>query len=617
MDANLIYEKTAAGEEAVRQRTRVVQRNTRMVLILVDSKSTVGELCEKTGNVQLVETALMDLERDGLIVPKLAQDSVWEQSKKLAEEIKAAAIHRLGRNESPAVQKNEPLPESSSDHNVPPPFSIAPTSVLPHSIMPSQFSSSGAPFSTFGSASSAAPFSTFGGAPSMAPPPVRSIQVDVQKESISDRISRLFSGKAKADDDPIKPIQRGARRAPISLPLAIALGVVAILAMIALAFVFYPYDSHRPQLEAALSRMLGQPVRIGEVRAVFSPHPAISLERVTGEEGSGVQAARIRLVPEVFSLFGSHPVFSSVEIEGAHLQAKALSDLPNATAKAMAPGGPATVKAIRLNQLVVDVLGLKLADLQSEVRLDESGKNLPLTFNSSDRSLKIIFKSLPGGFVAEFEAFGWQPETESRFRFDSLQGVAEWDGTALKIRSLDARIFDGAILGGLVLSAGQNPQLTGDISVKHMSLERLGGALGYAHQFEGELAGTLTFSSSAAAWRDVLPAASGDGTFQVHRGVLGGFDLVEAMRRGKGTVQGGATRYEQLSGRLVVSPESVRFADLALASGLLRSGGYLDVARNDSLVGRFDVEMRGSANVIRMPLAASGSMKSPVLQGTR
>lgn len=97
MEPTLIYEKTSSGEEAVRQRTRVVQRNTRMVLILVDGKSSVADLCEKTGNPQLVESALQDLERDGLVVPIIAQDSVWEQSKKLAEEIKAAAINRLSR----------------------------------------------------------------------------------------------------------------------------------------------------------------------------------------------------------------------------------------------------------------------------------------------------------------------------------------------------------------------------------------------------------------------------------------------------------------------------------------------------------------------------------------
>ncbi|MBK8524252.1 MAG: hypothetical protein IPL58_09060 [Betaproteobacteria bacterium] len=606
MDANLIYEKTATGEEAVRQRTRVVQRNTRMVLILVDSKSTVAELCEKTGNVQLVETALMDLERDGLIVPKLAQDSVWEQSKKLAEEIKAAAINRLGRNESASGQKPEHVPEINPPSLVPPPFSIAPLSVAPHSIMPSQLSGA------------SAPFSTFGGAPSIAPPSMRAAKAEAPKESYSTRLSGFFSKKVRGEDDSsIKPIRRGVRRAPVSLPIAITLGAIGILAVIALVSVFYPYDSHRPQLEAALSRVLGQPVRIAAVRAVFSPQPAISLEGVAGQEGSGIQAARIRLIPEVLTLLGSHPVFSVVEVEAAYLQAKALADLPHAASKAMAPGGPATVRLIRMTQLEVDILGLKLADLQSEIRPDESGKLLPLTFSSSDRSLKIVFKPQSPGFVAEFEAFGWQPKADSSVRFDSLQGVAAWDGASLSIRALDARIFDGAILGELAFSLGPQPQMAGEISVKHMNLVRLGGAMGYGNQFEGELVGGLKFSANAQAWRDILPAASGDGTFSLHRGVLGGFDLVEAMRRGKGSVLGGATRYEQLTGRLVISPQSIRFADLVLSSGLLRSGGYLEVARNDKLGGRLDVEMRGSANVIRMPIAASGSMKNPVLQGGR
>lgn len=69
MDENLVYSKTSAGEEAVRQRTRVVQRNLRMVLILVDGKTTAGELALKVGNPQLVEQSLRELEEDGFIAP--------------------------------------------------------------------------------------------------------------------------------------------------------------------------------------------------------------------------------------------------------------------------------------------------------------------------------------------------------------------------------------------------------------------------------------------------------------------------------------------------------------------------------------------------------------------
>ena len=67
MDANLIYVKTALGDEAMQNRSRLPQRELRTVLILVDGKSTVGELCEKTGNPSVVENGLDQLERGGFI----------------------------------------------------------------------------------------------------------------------------------------------------------------------------------------------------------------------------------------------------------------------------------------------------------------------------------------------------------------------------------------------------------------------------------------------------------------------------------------------------------------------------------------------------------------------
>ena len=94
MDPDLIESKTSSGEEAMHQRTRVMQRNVRMVLILVDSQSTVADLCHKTGNPQLTENALRDLEKGGFIVPRVEQDSLWGESKKVAQEIREAAINK-------------------------------------------------------------------------------------------------------------------------------------------------------------------------------------------------------------------------------------------------------------------------------------------------------------------------------------------------------------------------------------------------------------------------------------------------------------------------------------------------------------------------------------------
>ena len=74
MDSELIYTKTASGENAIQQRSRVLQRNVRMVLILVDGHSSVADLGRKIGNVELVEEALSELEAGGFIELKDPQD---------------------------------------------------------------------------------------------------------------------------------------------------------------------------------------------------------------------------------------------------------------------------------------------------------------------------------------------------------------------------------------------------------------------------------------------------------------------------------------------------------------------------------------------------------------
>ena len=57
MDLEIIYAKTLSGEEAMHKRTRVMQRNVRMVLILVDGQSTVADLILKTGNEKLTASS--------------------------------------------------------------------------------------------------------------------------------------------------------------------------------------------------------------------------------------------------------------------------------------------------------------------------------------------------------------------------------------------------------------------------------------------------------------------------------------------------------------------------------------------------------------------------------
>jgi hypothetical protein len=292
--------------------------------------------------------------------------------------------------------------------------------------------------------------------------------------------------------------------------------------------------------------------------------------------------------------------------------------LPKAVGEAFGGGSGAMIRSLQFSGLSVDLLGLTVDGLNADLRPDDKGALGPLVFHTADRSFKATLGAPSGRAVADVEAIAWQPAGDSRFRFDSLQAQLTWDGRQVVVGGLDARIFDGSILGALTLDReGGQPGIAGDLTVRHMNLQRLSDALGYGKQYEGELAGALRMRGRSSDWSTLLASVAGEGSFGLVRGALGGMDLVEAVRRGKSPVRGGNTRYEQLNGNLRLTPDAVFFSDLVLASGLLRATGALEVSHEARLAGRLDVEMRGSANVVRMPVAVSGTLKDPVLQGGR
>jgi hypothetical protein len=73
MDLGVIYRKTAAGEDALRERSRLRRSRLRAVLILVDGQTRAQELCQKLGAGFRPKATLSQLERLGFIEPSTVQ----------------------------------------------------------------------------------------------------------------------------------------------------------------------------------------------------------------------------------------------------------------------------------------------------------------------------------------------------------------------------------------------------------------------------------------------------------------------------------------------------------------------------------------------------------------
>ncbi|MDR1646454.1 MAG: hypothetical protein LBR88_00200, partial [Zoogloeaceae bacterium] len=170
----------------------------------------------------------------------------------------------------------------------------------------------------------------------------------------------------------------------------------------------------------------------------------------------------------------------------------------------------------------------------------------------------------------------------------------------------------------LIRAGGAMPNLTGTVSFERINPARLGEAMGISdRRLIGSIAGNMRFTANSETWSAIFPQIEGEGEFTIQRGSFYGIDLAEAARRISDTpVQGGMTSFEQISGRMRLSPDRNRFYDLNIASGLMQSLGYIEVAREGRLTGRLELRMKGSANQTRLPVMVSGTLASPTVQAT-
>ena len=632
------------------QRTRVMQRNVRMVLILVDSQSSVADLCLKTGNPQLTESALLELEKGGFVEPRGAQDSMWAEGTKVAQEVRAAAdSHRQsGRAASAAV--TEP---SRSD------VAISAGAVI-KTAAPSELSTANTSVALAQAEQAALPDGAkvetgyFADRPSLPSGPSepswverirtyftkRELNIDppVLVESLrplaatedycevdsvipfADRVKAAVPGEIKKDDEAVRPKPRRSGQAEsIGWPAILVLGIAGVLALAFLTVLWFPYQHYLPELEVAIANACGRPAKVGTLRLDLYPKPSIVLgELRIGAGKDEIRIDEIRLQPAIGTLMAAEKSFREVVVSGASLSAEVIAGLPAVFVELSKSNTRFAVDHFRLERAEVTFAGLGFSSLDGQATLSADGLLQSLALRTADRRLSLVATPRAAGLDVVLEGYGWRPVAGSAFVFDSLNLKAAVDNRTLTIKSMALRIFDGLIEGEAVLRADPTMSMVGELSFKRVSATRFGEALGLGQQFSGETAGKIRFSTNAQSWESVFSAIDADGDFTVQRGSVRGIDLAEAARSVSRTpIQGGATQFESLSGAIRLAPTRYQFSGLVMNSGLMQSTGSLEVSSELMASGKMELKIRGTANQTRVPIAISGPLKSPFVQAGR
>jgi uncharacterized protein involved in outer membrane biogenesis len=212
---------------------------------------------------------------------------------------------------------------------------------------------------------------------------------------------------------------------------------------------------------------------------------------------------------------------------------------------------------------------------------------------------------------------GWVPPVGPGIEFTDFSAKAVASGNQVRVSEFRALLYGGAAKGTAMINMGPSWSLEGEVTTERIELQELMKAFTTAAKSTGQLESRFRFVMAGNDAVTLFDNPRIDGSFAIRKGDLDGVDLVRALQMGgRENVQGGATRFEEITGTLALANDRYQYRNLKLGAGLLSATGSFDVLPSDEVTGRTFIELRSAAAQIRGNFNISGPLKAIVLKPT-
>jgi uncharacterized protein involved in outer membrane biogenesis len=398
-------------------------------------------------------------------------------------------------------------------------------------------------------------------------------------------------------------------------------GAVLVLAI---APLFVSLDDYVLLIEKEISAKLNEPVKIARLRAGGLPTPHVSVDGISIGKTGVVTAARVTITPDLWSLLGSNKVIRSIRIDQLVLTHKAIQKIPSWVKSASGTSGQRAsevtvrIKSIQLDNAVVMLQQVPFGPFDGHLTLDADNKLDVASITTADRKLHALIKPERSHYQVDVKAADWTLPLGPALRFDELvvNGIAT--GKGVRLNSVRGGLYGGSVSGEATLTWQAGFHLKGKANIDAVELRSLLVALGKRPRMSGKLSAKPLFHANAARGGELREALYLETRFDVRDGVLAGVDISKAASSVFSDKDPQAvTRFDELSGHLVLEGGTRRFTQLKIAAGSLSANGRVTISPEDELSGRLNTNIDASKlAVASLPLNVSGTVDSPVLLPT-
>jgi uncharacterized protein involved in outer membrane biogenesis len=398
---------------------------------------------------------------------------------------------------------------------------------------------------------------------------------------------------------------------------AIALGI--LLAVLTALPLFISLNDYIPYIERETSARLKEPVTIQSLRVALLPVPHITVAGIAVGKTEDVKVGKVTVTPALFSLLGRVKVIRSIEVDDLVLAQKAVDKIP-VWAKGDRSKEPAAVRirSIRLDGAVVHLGKTGFGPFDARISINDSGEPQETSITTRDGALKITVTPDQRNYLIDASAKSWKLPVGPPVLFDELRikGTSTLDNATLN--EVSAKLYGGTVKGNAALRWQKGFQLTGRFNVHQIELKELVPLLSPGSGVSGRLDAKPVLAAKAANAGQLADALRLETPFNVQNGVLYGVDIQKATTSLLTKERtGGETRFNELTGQLVMERSTYRFTQLKIASGALAANGNLTISPAKELSGRINAEVK-AANIASasVPLNVSGTVQNPLLLPT-
>ena len=401
--------------------------------------------------------------------------------------------------------------------------------------------------------------------------------------------------------------------------ILITLGFLIAISL-ALPF-FITFNDYIQHIEKAISTKLKTQVSIKSIRFHTLPRPFLTAEGITIGAHEDIILSKVVLVPDIFSFLRPPIVINRIDIESPVLTKKML-DKVFELSKTINQSAPQKISPFRIESLhfanaLIKYSNVNFGPFDARVNFDNTGKIVETLVITSDGALNILIKLNQSQYLIDVSAKKWMVTIGPQIVVDRLNIKGIVTNNDIKFNEMSAKLYGGSATGKMTLGWHNEYKISGNLDINQMEMQKIASMLSSNTHISGKLNSKPIFSALADTPSQLMNSLHLETPFKVQNGVLYGVDIQKAaVSLIKKCSTGGETRFDQLSGQLVIANNNYNFKQLKISSGTLTVDGNVNISAKKDLSGRINAQIKAAGMSTKVPLNITGTVDSPLLYPT-